>query len=460
MLNSYNRRFPVALVYILFGIGFIGLGLIDSFITSYLFFYYEVEIGLPSIILGMTFFGVSIITLLLRPFLGFLSDRNYKFTRKLGRRFPWILASGLLTGSMALVLFILPMDILSTYYVLIFILYLIFSFSFTTLTINLFASLLTRFRNPKERLLLATISQILRGVSIFILLFFSSFFISFGISSSYQTMATIIVIVFIACLMISSIGIIEEHDVIDSYFNPNNVTNEDFLRDYAARYRIFKNKNFLLLIIQFMIIAIFNSLFNNEMIYYNYYVLGLSASFQSQLYAGFTIWLILGLIGGFLLSWFLGHLKTYIISGFLMSLSLMIVTFVNDLGFIVLLINIVGFSYGLNMISVIPLMGDTFDENSHTHRMRSDGFAYGTLLMFSTLGTFFSPFLSSIMLSITGFDPGSSIQTPMSLWGIRILFGLIPGIIILAGILAFTFIYDLKPERTEIIRMHLNELQI
>ena len=459
MLNSFNRRFPVALVYILFGFPFIGLGLIDSFVNSYLFFYYEVEIGLPIFIMAITFFGVRVITLLLQPFLGFLSDRNYRFTRKLGRRFPWILVSGSLTVSMFVLLFMLPMDSLSTYGALIFIMYLIYSFSITTLTISLFASLITRFRNTKERLLLAMILRILSGITIFISIFFIPFFINFGLLSSYQFMAIIIVIVFIACLMIGFIGIIEEKEVINSYFNPNNITKEGFLKDYVVRYRIFKNKNFLLLIIQFIIIAIFNYLFNNVLFYYSYYVFESSIA-SSIIYIGYYIWLILGILGGFLLSWFLGHLKTYIISGVLMSLSLIVITFVNSLSLAVFLMNIVGFGYGLNTISVIPLMGDTFDDNSLTHRMRSDGFAYGTLLMFSSLGTLFSSFLSLIMLSISGFNPSSYLQTPMALWGIRMLFALIPGIIILTGILIFTFTYDLNPERTKIIRIELKELQI
>ncbi len=460
MLNSFNRRFPVALVYILFGVPFIGLGLIDSFINSYLFFYYEVEIGHPIFIIAMTFYIVEVIILLFQPFLGYISDRNYGFTRKLGRRFPWILGSGFLTASMLVVLFMMPMYIPSTYGFLILIVYLIFSFSFTTFTISLFASLLTRFRNPKERVLLAMISQTLSGSSAFITLFFTPFFIKYGLPSSYQSTAIIIAVLFIACLMIGFIGIFEEQEVIDSYFNPNNVAPEGFLNNYAVRYRIFRNKNFLLLSTQFMIIAIFNYLFNNEMIYYIYYVLGLSATFQSIIYTGYIIWLILGVLGGFILSWFLGHLKTYIISGFLMSLSLIIATFMNEFALTVLFINAVGFGYGLNIISMIPLIGDTFDDNSHTHRMRSDGFAYGTLLMFSSLGTIISPFFSSIMRSMTGFIPGSSTQTPMALWGIKILFTLIPGILVLIGIIIFTFTYDLKPERTEIIRMELNELQI
>ena len=60
-------------------------------IATYLFFYYEVMLGLEA---GLILLALSLFTIydaINDPLIGFLVDRNFKWTRKLGRRFPWIL---------------------------------------------------------------------------------------------------------------------------------------------------------------------------------------------------------------------------------------------------------------------------------------------------------------------------------------------------------------------------------
>ena len=59
------------------------------------FFFYERELGLDPVlaILGYTIFALW--NAINDPFIGYLTDRPFKFTKKWGRRFPWVLIGGI-----------------------------------------------------------------------------------------------------------------------------------------------------------------------------------------------------------------------------------------------------------------------------------------------------------------------------------------------------------------------------
>ncbi len=58
--------------------------------NTYVFYYYEVEIGLPVVLLGLAFVIFAIWNMINDPLLGYLTDRPFKFTKKWGMRFPWM----------------------------------------------------------------------------------------------------------------------------------------------------------------------------------------------------------------------------------------------------------------------------------------------------------------------------------------------------------------------------------
>lgn len=175
---------------------------------------------------------------------------------------------------------------------------------------------------------------------------------------------------------------------------------------------------------------------------------------------GYYIWFIIALPLSFLLSWYLGHLNVSIISGFTMGTAILAFFFVASNLMAVLLISIIGFTLGLGTASLIPLVGDVFDEFANSNRKRSEGVAYGILSMFGGFTVIFSNLLTIFVYSFTGFIARWGPQTPLALMGIRILISIIPGIVIIIAMILFVILYDLKPEKTEAIRMELKELEI
>ena len=460
MLNSFNRKFPTAITYISFCVPFFSLRSLDAYLATYLFFFYEAMIGIHIIFIVIPFLLIRLILPFLQPLLGYLSDRNYPFTRTLGRRFLWIMVSGLLIPIFCVLLFWVPTfndTIFLIFFTISFLLYNVFYSLYST---SYSALLLNKFRNPKERILIATVTETLSTIGIFIIFFFAPFFINYGDPSSFQFLAIPIAITFLITLLLGIFGLLEEKGLIDTYFSQNQAPKEWFLKDFFKRFAIFKRKNFLVLLFRWIAIALFNLLFLSGLFYYMEYVLDASSFFIILSSFGYYVWFLIALPLSFLLSWYLGHLKVSIISGFAMGTALLAFFFVASILMAVILTSIIGFTLGLGTASLIPLVGDVFDEFANINRKRSEGVAYGILSMFGGFTIISGNFLTIFVYSFTGFIAGCVPQTSLALMGIRILTAIIPGIVIIIAMILFVILYDLKPEKTEAIRMELKELEI
>ncbi len=226
-------------------------------------------------------------------------------------------------------------------------------------------------------------------------------------------------------------------------------------------FAIFRRKNFLVLLFRWIAFGLFNYLFISGLVYYAEYVLGAPYFTVTFLFAGYMSWSLIALPLSFLLSYFIGHLKVSIISGFVMGATLLPFLFINDFFIAIILISIIGFAFGLGAGSLIPLVGDVFDEHANINRRRSEGVSYGILKMFGGLTIMLGGILTAFVQGITGFIAGWGGPQPASaILGIRILNTTIPGILLIIVMILFTVLYDLKPEKTEAIRMELKELEL
>ncbi|MFW9951624.1 MAG: MFS transporter, partial [Candidatus Thorarchaeota archaeon] len=78
-----------------------------SVFGSYVFFFYEVAIGLNAIYIASAMIIFTIWDAVDDPLIGYLTDRKFRFTRKIGKRFPWILI-GIIPASFLFLLLFMP----------------------------------------------------------------------------------------------------------------------------------------------------------------------------------------------------------------------------------------------------------------------------------------------------------------------------------------------------------------
>jgi len=74
-----------------FSTGFFVNEFIQGILLLLLFFFYEVEVGLSSWMTGLGLVIYALWDAVNDPLLGYLSDHPFGFTKKWGRRFPWII---------------------------------------------------------------------------------------------------------------------------------------------------------------------------------------------------------------------------------------------------------------------------------------------------------------------------------------------------------------------------------
>jgi GPH family glycoside/pentoside/hexuronide:cation symporter len=65
---------------------------------TYVFFYYEAEIGLNVWLIGIGLIIFAIYNAINDPLIGYLTNKPFKFTKKWGRRFPLIMLGGIPMG--------------------------------------------------------------------------------------------------------------------------------------------------------------------------------------------------------------------------------------------------------------------------------------------------------------------------------------------------------------------------
>jgi len=78
-----------------YSLGFLISTHLGGFLTAFVFYYYEVEVGLPVLLLGLAFIIFTLWNMVNDPLIGYLTDRPFRWTKKWGMRFPWILIGGI-----------------------------------------------------------------------------------------------------------------------------------------------------------------------------------------------------------------------------------------------------------------------------------------------------------------------------------------------------------------------------
>ena len=73
-----------------YSFGFLLVYFMGRQFNSYVFYYYEVEIGLPVVLLGLAFIIFAVWNMINDPLVGYLTDRPFRWTKRWGWRFPWI----------------------------------------------------------------------------------------------------------------------------------------------------------------------------------------------------------------------------------------------------------------------------------------------------------------------------------------------------------------------------------
>lgn len=442
--------------------GFIWEFLVMAF-SAYSYFYYETEIGLNSLLCGLAFIIYAVWNAVNDPLLGYLTDRPFKFTKRWGRRFPWLLTAGFPWILSYIIIFTPPnVDPVDGQWIL----FVWFAFTIclydtlaTLFMVNYDALFPDKFRSAEER-------RLVTGTRVPIAVFGTVFgailpplFITFGNKQSYIIQAGIVFLVCLIALFVCLPGCREDQMRIDCYLEScEDLEKLSFFKEFKTA---LKQRTFIAYIILFFCYMVLVRSMTSSIAYAVRFILKMEASAISYIMLAFLIGVLISVpLWVKLANKTNDNRKVMLISGTLVGLLVSPLIILEDYTLIIITLFIWGLAEGGFWAMLSPVFADTIDESVVETGERREGLYNGFLAFFARLAIAAQALSFAITHTLTGFVEGSETQSDLAVWGIHVHLALVPMISMLIGVFIFWKFYDLTPEKVHEVQLKLKQLKL
>jgi len=414
-----------------YGFGKVIWELLSMAFGAYVFFYYETELGLDVWLIAFGYVIYAIWNAINDPLVGYLVDRPFKFTKKWGRKFPWVIFGGIPWVFCYLLLFIPPdVDpvgdgawILFAWLVITTCLYDTFA---SIYNVNFYMIFPDKFRSDSERREAAGISTLVGTFGIVLGAVVPPMFIVFGDRSTYAMQAGVVIIICLIVLGLTIPGAREDQARIDCYLEKceEGYEKESFFKTFRS---CLKQKNFIAYIIAFVFYSAMGVMMISSITYLVRFILGMEAGAVTLIMVGF-------LIGSFcsIPIWIKiaqktnNDRKTIIIAAFFMAFALIPLIFLRD--YILIIISVAVWGVGLGGFWAMqgPVFANAIDEAVIDTGKREEGIYGGIQAFFGRAALVIQAISFAIVHTLTGFVEGADTQSEAAIWGIHIHMDLTP----------------------------------
>ena len=435
---------------------------IDMAFTAFGFYFYESEIGLNVWLVGLGYVIFAIYNAINDPLVGYLTDRPFSFTKKWGRRFPWIIFGGAL-WIFSYVLIFTPPNVDPKSGALIIFTWLVLSMclfdTFASIFFVNFSSLFPdKFRSVEERRTATGVATpvgilgIVAGGTIPPLL------ITFGNTLSYIIQAGVMVIIGLIILALAIPGCREDQETIDRYLTKH-IDKTERKPFFSSLKIALKQKSFVVFIITYTLYRTLVICVQSSIPYLVRFVLKMEASAMLLVMAGFLIGAIISIPFWIKLAHKTNNNKKIIvIAGSFLTIITAPFIFVSDYYTLAIILILWGFCLGGFWVMLAPVLADVIDESVVKTGKREEGVYTGFQQFFGRLGILLQALTFVLVHSLTGFVEGADTQSAQAVWGIHIHFGLVPLLFMLAAVIIFWKWYDLTPDKVKINQDKVKEL--
>ncbi|MHA1671348.1 MAG: MFS transporter [Promethearchaeota archaeon] len=439
--------------------------IILAFYGVTVFYFYEVEIGIPAIFVAIAYGIFAIWNMINDPLSGYLTEKPRSWSKKYGLRTPWIIL-GAFSSSIVFVFIFLPLEVNSVASSIIIFIYLIFIVCFFDLCYSIFnqnfaGGIANMFRTDQERRKVGGIGIIFSTLGVFLTnAIILPNFIEYGNKGSFLFAALITFVIMLVNSIILIPGVREPEDVKMRYFRGYESQESDI--NFIKILKIaLKKKNFVIYIIVYLFFAISYNLFFASQIYFAKDVLNEDLSVmmvpQIMFFIGFLIaipiWLKLAKKIGNHIIYGVGYILFGSVFFSLMWISTVLETSIAYL--------IGGFFYACSASILIAIQSDVYDEITIEIERHQEATLQGVSNFFIRIAYLFIGIIISVTHVLTLYNPDPlAIQSPLAILGVRIHTGLIAAILLIIGGILFLIFYDIKEPKKEMIRKKLAELKV
>ena len=425
---------------------------------TYAFYFYERELGLNVVLVGIGFFFYAFYNAVNDPIVGYLTNRPFKFTKKWGRRFPWILIGGV-PFILSYILIFTPPSLNEWFLFAWLIISMCIFDTFASIFWVNFSSLFPdKFRSVKERRTASGLGIPVGLVGVALGAILPPIFVDFGVPSTYILQAFIVIVVALIALGVAVPGVTDDQDSVDRYLETNE-TREKGPPFFKSLVTALKQKSFLAFIISYTLYRTLVQSMTASVPYVVDNLIGMDEKASIPIFAGFLI--------GALVStpfWVRAAHKTnnnkkiMVICGLLMGVLAIPFIFIETFEGIIIALLIWGFSIGGYWAMIAPVLGDVVDESVVKLKRRQEGVYAGFQQFFGRLAIFLQALSFTLAHVFTGFDADP--YSASAKFGVHIHLAIVPMICILVGTFVFWKWYDLTPERVAENQKKIIELNL
>ena len=428
--------------------------------SIYVFYYYEVEVGLAVSLVALAFIIFAVWNMVNDPLLGYLTDKPLKWTRRWGMRFPWIMIGMFPTILLYLLIFTVPFDAKTNpwaVFLYMVIITCLFDTFYSLYYTHFYGTYTNQFRTDEERRKASLYDNIIPGLGVFVLGLIPPLLIVYGDRSTYILAVLIIAIIMVVCAIFSIPGVSESDEL-----------KEVFIRGYEKAERIsffktlktvFKQRNFVIFIASYVIFTTAYTLYLASQIYFMKDVLGL------PLY--YAVYTAIATYIGFIISiplWSkvvkkLKNANTYTLSFLIVGLCLLPQLWITTIEEAIIYSFIGGFGFGCFYYVEMMTLADVNDEVATVLGKRQESTLLGISMFFERLSLIFQAIIFALIHILTAYNPDPHAkQTSLAIWGIRIHSALIPSLLSFIGFIILLKWYDLKGEKKHAMLNKLKDM--
>jgi GPH family glycoside/pentoside/hexuronide:cation symporter len=444
-----------------YGLGYVVINYLLGAYSAVVFYYYEVEVGLPVLFVGLAFVVYAIWNMFNDPLLGYFTDRPMRWSRKWGLRAPWVVVSSFPILIFYYLIFT-PPDINPNENPLLIFIYMVvitclFDTFFSIYNTQVYGGFVNQFRSEYERRRGFSVMMLVAGIGVTSIAIIPPFIIKYGDKSTFALSALIVVSILAILNIFVLLGVRESEELKEMLLRGSEGSEE--LGFYQIMKIALKQKNFRVSLLAYTTIITAQTLAGASGIYM------MKDVFRLPLYyAVFT-----GLAGfaGFMLTipfWSNyarkhGFKKTYFIALFFAGCCYIPTLFITSIWQAVIFTFLGGIPYAGYTIMTMPVASDTMDEVALNMGRRQDGTLQGIRNFFFRIAIVVQGVVLTAVHILTAYNPDpNAVQTPLAILGIRIHAGLIPALLMFFISLIVYKYYTLEGAEKEAMVRKLREL--
>jgi GPH family glycoside/pentoside/hexuronide:cation symporter len=430
-----------------------------------LYYYYTIELGLPFFLAGLAMTIFAIWNMFNDPLLGYLTDRPMKWSRRWGFRAPWVVISAIPFLIFYFLIWIPPVR--GGVWVLFFWLLIttfFFDSCFSIYNDHVYGGFTNQFPTEYERRKGFAIIVVIAAFGVIFIRLIPDTIITYGRPETFIFSALVVTIILLSLNIFVFLGIKESKELKEMLIRGFETTEKRGF--FNVMKTALKRKNFVISLIGYTAVVTAQTFMYMSDIFYMRDVLQMP-------YSPWMALVSLAGLAGVILSipfWYNyakkhGFKRTYYVGLLFAGLLYLPLLFIPSgqigLGLWILFRFLGGIPYGGYTVMLMPVASDTCDEVSIHLGRRQDGTLQGIRTFFFRIAYIVQGLVFTLVFIFTAYNPNAEFGTSQpaaAIWGVRILAGLIPALIMIVMCFIFYKFYELEGESKKQIMKKVKEM--